>query len=566
MKKTVRINTKTKEIASYPGMFFNKGGRMLTSHVITSEVNPRAEPLGAGNKLVIAGMLPAGTTISSTYRLSIGFKSPLTGGIKESNVGGMPGYYLHGQGIKAIILEDKPEKDECNILVIAKDGSISFEDASDLKGKGTYETEEILRNKFGKDIGILSVGPAGERGYLNSAIMATEMGIERPCRAAARGGGGAVMASKGIKAIVVHKADNPYEVVVADKEAYARLSKIVNEAIMKDNPFSAGTVVLMSHVASGISPYRNFSGAVPPQEEQDRYNVQTITGRMQEHGGKVGHACMPGCLVQCSNAVHDKDGNFLTGGFEYETIELAGTNCGISDVDVVANIDRFCDDFGFDTIEFAVTLSTYMDCGKMAWGDNDAVLKLLKTIRKDASVADDFGLGAERFGKKLGAKRIPTVKGQALAAYDPRAVKGTGTSYAISTMGADHTSGPTLDNTRLVHHEKKGNLEYSVQLQSIMLAADSNMCIFAWGNAMKVGGEYTRALTAALGQTINRKIIFTTAMDMLKREVTFNRLAGIGTEHDKLPEFFYNEQSVPTGSVYDITPEEINEKWHKLVG
>ena len=567
-KKIIRINTRTKEISSSTETNLKMGGRIFTSSLVSSEVDPKTDPLGAGNKLVIAGMIPAGTTITGSYRLSVGFKSPLTGGIKESNVGGMPGYYLFEQGIKAIILEDKPEKNEYSVLVIARDGSIHFEDASHLVGKGTYETEEILRKKFGGKVGVMSVGPAGERGYLNSAIMATEMGIDYPCRAAARGGGGAVMASKGIKAIVVHQADNPYKAEYADKEAYFPLAKNVNQAAMKSPYNVAGTMVLVGiTVPKGIAPYRNFSGGVATEQEQEQYNVQVLTDRVKQHGGGNGHACQPGCVIRCSNSMYKKDGTFLTGGFEYETIELAGPNCAIFDVETVSHIDRFCDDFGFDTIEFGVTLGIYLDCGKIKWGDYGAIMKLLDDMRNNVELANDFGAGAERFGKKLGAKRIPTTKGQAIAAYDPRALKGTGTTYAISPMGGDHTAGNTLANQTIVHHEKAGQLELAIKMQSLILLADSNMCVFGWGNILKFAEEdYFKALSAVFGEPHTKDEMFGMALDVLKKEVAFNRAAGIGRDQDKLPDFFYTEPVSPAGAVYDITAEEIAESWHKLVG
>jgi len=567
-KKILRINTRTKEITSSLEKNLKMGGRMLTSNIIASEVDPKTDPLGAGNKLVIAGMIPAGTTITGSYRLSVGFKSPLTGGIKEANVGGTPGYFLFGQGIKAIIFEDKPEKAECNILIIGRDGSIRFEEAPDLKEKGTYETEEILRKKFSGKVGIISVGPAGERGYLNSAIMATEMGLDRPCRAAARGGGGAVMGSKGLKAIVVHEADNPYKVEYADKDTYFSLTKAINQAAMKSPYTYVGTMMLIgTTIPRGIAPYRNFSGGVATNEEQEQYNIQGLTARVKQHGGATGHACQPGCVIRCSNSFYQKDGTFLTGGFEYETIELAGPNCGIFDYETIAHIDRFCDDFGLDTIEFGVTLGIYLDCGKMPWGDYPAVMKLLKELGSNPELAAEFGQGADRLGKKLGAKHIPTVKKQAIAAYDPRNLKGTGTTYAISPMGGDHTAGNTLANQTLVHHEKAGQVDASVALQSLILLADSNMCVFGWGNIMKFAdAEYFKALSAVFGEPCTKEEMLGMALDALKKEVAFNRAAGIGQDQDKLPDYFYSEPASPTNAVYDITAEEIAEKWHKLVG
>jgi len=420
----VRVNCRTREVKIAPEseVFKKLGGRALTSKILLDEVNPACDPLGSENKLIIAGMLLAGTTISTCNRISVGTKSPLTGGIKESNVVGTAGWYLASHGIKALILEDAPIDKKLHILHVKSNGEISLVEAEDLTEKGNYETVSILRERYGPNISIMSIGPAGERGYFNSSIMVTEMGTEKPCRAAGRGGVGAVMGSKGVKAIVIEKPLVQYRMEMQDPEAFKAAAKEVIQSVLNGRGMlsNVGTVgFLGATIPMAIAPYRNFNGGAMTEEEKEKFNVNVVVERIRSYGGSTGHGCQPGCVVKCSNIVNDKEGNYLTAGLEYETVELFGPNCGIFDMEVIARIDRFCDDFGFDTIELGVTLGVYMESGKLPWSDGEGALKLFNSFYERNNIADDFGMGAYRLGKKYGVKRIPAVKKQALAAYEP---------------------------------------------------------------------------------------------------------------------------------------------------
>jgi len=567
VKNIVRVNCKTEKVMVKPeGEEFKRlGGRALTSKILLEEVNPAGDALGPENKLVIAGMLLSGTSISTANRLSFGAKSPLTGGIKEANTGGDAGSYLARHGIKGIIFEDIPVDKQIRILRIRKDGEILLEDADYLAGKSNYEVVDIISERFDDDVSLISNGIAGERGYFNSAIMVTEMGIKKPCRAAGRGGLGAVMGSKGIKAIVIEKPAKPYMMEMADKKHFMEESKKVIRSVLDGRGvFSkVGTVGLVdATVPMAVAPYKNFNGEAFSEEEKENFNCQKIVERIKKYEGSTGHACQPGCVVKCSNIINDEQGEFLTAGFEYETVELVGPNCAIFDVDVIAQIDRFCDDFGFDTIELGVTLGVYMESGKLSWADEQGALDLLNSFYEGNEIADDFGMGAWRLGQKYGVKHIPTVKGQAMAAYDPRNLKGTGTVYAISTMGADHTCGASLSRRDLVPTEKEGQLEFAVDAQAKMAACDCNVCLFAWAGTAAAGDAYAEAVSAALGGEWTFKDIIEMGRECIIREREFNRLAGISPDQDKLPEFFYSEPSSATGAVYDITFEEIQERWH----
>ena len=363
MKKIVRVNCKSGEIDIKPeGEIFKKlGGRSLTTHILLEEVNPACDALGPENKLIIAGMLLSGTPITTCNRLSFGAKSPLTNGIKESNVGGVAGSHLARHGIKAIIFEDAPEEKQCNILLIDADGKIELKDASYLAGKSNYDLVEIVTEKFGNDVSVISNGIAGERGYFNSSIQVTEMGNGKPCRAAGRGGLGAVMGSKGIKAVVIQKAAEPYVIDMVDRGRFTAASRKVAQSVLDDRGLlsEVGTIGLLgATIPTAMAPYKNFNGGAMTEEEIEKFNAQIVIDRVRSYGGGTGHACQPGCAVKCSNIVNDEQGKFITAGFEYETAELFGPNCALFDVDTIFKIDRFCDDFGFDTIELGVTLGS----------------------------------------------------------------------------------------------------------------------------------------------------------------------------------------------------------------
>ena len=567
MRKVIRIDTKTREVSVTPesNEYRALAGRALTSHFVSQEVVPTCDPLGPENKMIFTGMMLTGTTFSMANRLSVGCKSPLTGGIKEANVGGTAAPYLAAHGIKALILENQPSERECNIVVIAADGEVRIEAANELREAGTYKTVEFLHKKFGPKVSAIVIGPAGERGYLNSSIMVTEFGTEAPCRAAARGGVGAVMGSKGIKAIIIEKAAAPCKFPYADQDAFKEASQVVVQSILdKRGVFSSsGTVGLLgATIPSAMAPYRNFSGGKMNEEELEQFNVGKVLERVRSYGGGTGHACQPGCLVKCSNIVNNEAGEFLTAAFEYETVELFGPNCLIYDMDVLLKIDRFCDDFGFDTIELGASLGVYFESGKMEWGDGAGALAMFESFYAGGSLADDFGMGTQRLGEKYGVKNIPAVKGQAMAAYEPRNLKGTGTTYAIATMGADHTCGPSLSRADLAPTGKEGQLDFAVSMQGPIAAADSNACLFCWAAIMAVGADYAKLINAAYGFEWTVGDVIGMGKKAVEAEREFNRLAGITPEQDRLPEFFYTEPSPATGSVYDITHEEILEKWH----
>nr|MBC8869012.1 aldehyde ferredoxin oxidoreductase [Planctomycetota bacterium] len=418
------------------------GGRGLTSTIVASEVPPSCHPLSAENKLVIAPGTLTGTGAPCSGRLSAGAKSPLTRTIKEANSGGMAAIALATCGVKAIVLEGQPADGKLRRLVVSSDG-VKIEPADELAGLGNYDTVAKQFDEFGDKISCISIGQAGEMRAASASIAVTDV-EGRPTRHCGRGGLGAVMGSKGVKVIVVDptggKRPKP-----ADSNAFKQGVSKFNDAL-KGHPLTGeglpkyGTNALANVInAAGAYPTRNFSDG---QFE----GTEPISGERQhdvivERGGEIAHACHRGCTIRCSRTYVDENGEFITKGPEYETIWAHGADCGIDDLDAIARMDRMDDDLGLDTIETGATIGVAMEAGIIPFGDAKAAFGLLEEVAKGTPLGHLIASGAEVMGKAYGVTRVPTVKGQAMPAYDPRAVQGIGVTYATSTMGADHTAG-----------------------------------------------------------------------------------------------------------------------------
>ena len=445
MEKILRINMGGPQgpeiiqtnVQGYEGL----GGRAMTSAVISKEVSPICHPLGAENKVVIAPGLLSGSAAVMSGRLSVGCKSPLTGTIKEANAGGQAALMLAKLGYAAIILEGKPENDSLYKIVINKD-NVTIKADNSLKLLGNYALIEKMNADHGDKICCISIGPAGEMKMSAASIAVTDK-EQRPTRHAARGGVGAVMGSKGVKVIVIddegcsmRQPKDPEKFKAANKEFVAGIKK---HAVSGEGLPAYGTNVLTNVVnEAGGYPTLNFkmgkfAGAA-------KISGETQAELEVSRGGKATHGCHTGCIIQCSGIYNDKDGNYLTKQPEYETVWAHGGNCGIDDLDAIAQMDRLDDDFGLDTIEMGVTIGVAMEAGLIEFGDAQGAINLVKEVGKGTPLGRILGNGAAFTGKAYGVERVPVVKGQALPAYDPRTVQGIGVTYATSTMGADHTS------------------------------------------------------------------------------------------------------------------------------
>jgi aldehyde:ferredoxin oxidoreductase len=562
MSVILKVNMTKKEITTVDNPAYRLlGGRALSAKILLDEVPPNCEPLGERNKLVIALGLLAGTPITCGSRVSCGAKSPLTNGIKEANCGGNIGLFLGRFGIKAVVIEGLPTDSHAYVLKIGKDGA-SLLAMDELKLLGTYETDQRLRAKFGQDVGVLCIGPAGENRLKMAAIASSDPHGE--LKFAARGGLGAVMGSKGLKAVVADKTLQ--HLVYHDRQAFMDMVREIHTEFINDPKYKnvnqkTGTASIVKAVnAMGAFPTHNFrQGSIDGVEGLSGEKMyETITSRGGH--GKTGIACMDGCLIKCSNIYPDASGKKICSTLQYENIALLGPNLGFTDLDSVAKLNYECDDIGVDAIEAGATLGVALDMGLGKWGDLDRCMEMMQEIRNNTLLGKVLGHGAQVTGDVLGSRRIPAAKGQAFAGYDPRALKGNGVTYAMCTMGGDHTAGNCFGSRGEVNplgREKQGDLSRSLQYK--ICALDSlGFCMFARPPLFKDPKRLTTLVNTLLGTDINSDQLWEIAgINAIRTEREFNIRAGLSPASDKLPEYVYVEPLPPTNEVFDLSEEEM---------
>lgn len=556
MQKIVRINMSNLSVSyeSIPEEYLFLGGRGLSTRIIGKEVPPNCFPLDSDNKVVVAPGLLTGTNAPSSGRLSIGAKSPLTGTIKESNVGGTIGQAIAKLGIKALIIEGKPEKKN-HYLIEIKDQEINILPELEDANTANYKMGEILNRKYKKKVPYILVGPAG-MAQLPIATVAVSDLEGRPTRHAGRGGLGAVLGSKGIKAIVVDGSGK--KLLAKDEIGFKKLSREFAKELVstKKALHNFGTAVLVNVINSaGALPVNNFR--IGRLENVDTFSGEILAKNCKERGGKTGHGCHPGCVIRCSNIYHDADSNYLTSALEYETIVLLGCNCGLKDLDQIATLDYMCDNYGLDTMETGTTLAVTMEGNLLEFGDFDGMKNMIEEIVKGTVTGRLIGQGAFVTGKTLGVSRIPTVKGQSISAYDPRALKGTGVTYATSPMGGDHTAGNCLPGrTGLDDRAPDGQVKASEEIQILSTICDNlGLCLFV-GPVKDNVPTLSKLMTAFTGKSFSDDQVLKDARAIIKKEIEFNTKAGFSEYQNNLPSFFRKEK-LHSDLVFDVPYEEL---------
>lgn len=562
----VDMSTKSVNVENVPQEYMGLGGRGLTSIMINAEVPATCDPLGPENKLVVAPGTLSGTSLVNTSRVSIGAKSPLTGTIKESNAGGTVAAALGHLGITAIIFENQAPDGELYIFRIDENGDASLITAQEYKGMGTYALSEKLLETYGEKSSVLCIGPAGEQKLTAASIQTTDVD-GRPCRAAGRGGLGAVMGSKGLKAIVVDQRGKSAD-AIADPEAFKEAAKAFAKAV-KEHPFTGqmlpalGTAGMVAPVNSmGAFPSLNATQGV--MEGWEKISGEALAKVIQERGGNPSHMGCAQCIVHCSNEFVDKEGKYVTSSLEYETIWSMGGMTGIDDFDTIARLDRLCDDIGVDTMDTGVAVAVAMDAGYKNFGDGEAAIEMVEEIGKGTAFGKILGNGAAAIGKHFNHKRVPVVKGQAIAAYDPRAMQGNAVTYATSPMGADHTAGNVVGeymSGALDPLKPEGQVEASRNTQIAMASVDcTGLCLLAsFALTTPEGAEaFLKAMNAKFGTQMGPDDIPALGIRVLKEELDFNRKAGFTSADDRLPQFFYEEALPPHNKVVLISDEEMD--------
>lgn len=570
-----RINLQLKKISAeqvgdnHPFEFY--AGRSLSSKIVAEEVLPMSDALSNKNKLIISSGFLGGTSVPNSGRLSIGSKSPLTGGVKESNVGGRAPAMLAALDIRAIILEEISKN---WVIIKVQEENLEILDASKYIRKNNYELVELLKKEFGDKIGGFVIGQAGEKLFKCATIASIDM-EGYPSRHAGRGGLGAVMGSKKVKAIVVIPPQKN-KIEYSNREEFKEITKKwFSELYESKKIFSKyGTALGISGMNATYGlPTHNFRRG--SFNDCDKISADALNAYLEKNHGKYSVPCSPGCAIRCSNIIIGPDGNHITSSLEYETIALNGSNLLINDIEKLAWLNRYYEDYGIDTIEGGNIFAVLMEAGKLKWGDADGIINLMKGISTDNPDSLDIGLGCYELGVKLGVKRIAHVKKQGFPGYDPRSYVGMGVTYCTSPMGADHTAGPAIMKRKAYASKNYGEespwepshkVLLSKELQIFIMILDSmGVCYFV-GPSYESTQIFAQLLKLRYGTRWNK-----TAEDLIEwgkqcllMEHDFNIKAGITIDQDKLPQFILNEPLEDVDRRWQVNPKELDEFWTNM--
>lgn len=575
----ISMNDEGHRLETIPSAWQQFAGRAMTSAVVADEVPPLCHPLGPNNKLVFSPGIVTGTAAPTSARISAGAKSPLTGGIKESNAGSSWGPALARLGVRALVVEGAPAKGTLRILFISwdaeqKEPKIEFFDAAEYAGRDLYDVFPALYERFGTGISIAGFGSAAEYGYGNAGIVFNDQ-AKRPSRYAGRGGLGSVMASKGLKFILLNPAGAP-GVTVADKALFDEGRRKLLQALQTHdvtkqkgalNTYGTAVLINILNEAGGL-PARNFSSG--RFEGAPKISGEAIFEGNKERLGKeiFNHPCSPGCTIQCSNTWYNADGTERSSCLEYESAWALGANCGIDSLDEVADMVRLCNAYGLDTIETGATLGVAMEAGVIPFGDGKGAIGLIDEMGKGSPVGRILGGGTEFAGKAYGVVRVPAVKGQGMPAYEPRAVKGIGITYATSTMGADHTAGYTIAPEIMgvsgkqdpLSGEGKASLSRAFQATTAFIDSTGH-CLFIAFAILDIAEGYQGLIdecNGVLGTAWTADDVYAYGAAIMRKERAFNEAAGLGSETDRLPEFMKLEPLPPHNVVFDISDSDLD--------
>ncbi|UCF09824.1 MAG: aldehyde ferredoxin oxidoreductase [Candidatus Bipolaricaulota bacterium] len=576
MERILRINMtdRTATFEPVPDRYAHRAGRWLTSSIVHDEVPPTSHPLSPDNVVVFSPGVVTGTAAPTSSRISVGAKSPLTGTIKEANAGTGWGGRLARLGIRAIVVEGMASGDDWWLVKVSQDEG-RFEPADEWSGIKLSEAYASIYERYGgvEAIDVCAIGVAGEQRMAAAGVCFSDR-EGRASRYAGRGGIGAVLGSKRLKAIIVD--DSGAEgVSIADQALFDEGRKKVADALMSHDitkPKGAlntyGTAVLVNIInEAGALPTRNF--------REGRFDgAEKIAGEAIFDGNKertgselYNHPCSPGCIIACSNVWHREDGSEHTSCIEYESDWALGANCGIDDLDAIAEMNQLCNEYGLDTIEMGGTIAVAMEGGVAAFGDAQRAIELLHEVGEATPRGRILGNGAVVTGRAYGVERVPHVKGQNMPAYEPRAIKGIGMTYATTPMGADHTAGYTIAPEILGVSEKLDPLDpdkasVAKGFQEATAFIDSTgHCLFIAFAILDIESGFEGMIdecNGVLGTNWDADDVTRIGGEILALERAFNRKAGFTNVHDRLPAFMESEPLPPHDAVWDISDAELD--------
>lgn len=545
MGKILRVNltnrTITKEDLDFELAKKYLGARGLGVKIMMDEVPANVDPFSPENKLIIATGGLTGAPVPTSGRYMAITKSPLTGTIAIANSGGHWGPQFKATGHDLIIFEGKADKP---VYLYINDDEVEIRDAEHIWGKTVSETTKILQEEF-EGCKVLSIGPAGERLSLIAAIM------NDVDRAAGRGGVGAVMGSKNLKAIAVKGTK---KVSLFDEERTKEVSQ-AKVKILREDPVASGglpsygSAVLVNIInETGIFPVKNFQESYT--DEADKISGETLAAtRLVKNS-----ACYR-CPIACGRVVKLPDGS-VVGGPEYETIWAFGADCAVFDLDAINEANNLCNEYGLDTISTGTTIATAMELYEkgyikdedieadgisLKWGDPKAIVGWTRKMGLREGFGNKLADGAYRLAESYGAPELSmTVKKQELPAYDPRGVQGHGLTYAVNNRGGCHIKGYMISPEILGYPEKldrssvEGKAAYTKIFLDLTAVIDSiGLCVFStFGLGLS---DYVDMYNAVVGDVYTDETLLEAGERIWNLEKLFNIREGIDSKEDKLP-------------------------------
>lgn len=569
-----KVSTEALDLAA-ARMFI--GGRGLGSFYLRREIDPRVEALSPANKLIFATGPLTGSPIPAASRYMAVTRSPLTGTVACSNAGGFWGPELKFAGYDMVILEGKAPK-PCWLLI--RDSAVELRDAAAYWGKLVGETTEgLLRECGDTKAHVLCIGPAGEHLSPIAAI------VNDKYRAAGRSGVGAVMGSKNLKAIVVRGSG---KVALARPEKSEELRKSLIAAI-RQNAITGqglptyGTAVLVNIInEAGLYPTRNFQTSVFP--EANRASGEALKEKYLT-GKDVCFRCPIACGRYC------KAGDVEGGGPEYETLWAYSADCGVSDLAAVIKANRWCNEYGLDTISAGATIACAMELAQrgilktaevdgpaLEFGSGQAIVEWTRKMGAGEGLGAKLALGSYRFAELYGVPEFSmTVKKQELPAYDPRGLQGHGLAYATSNRGGCHVRGYMIAPEvlgvpqKLDPHSLEGKAKWAKLFQDLTAVIDSlGMCLFT-SFAFKAD-DYRDMLNAVTGSDLSTEEMLAAGERIWNLERLFNLAAGIAPDQDTLPKRLLKEPLPEGGSkgrvhrLSELLPEYYRERGWTAAG
>ncbi|SIS13273.1 aldehyde ferredoxin oxidoreductase family protein [Natronorubrum thiooxidans] len=540
------------------------------------EQGPDVDPLGPDNLLAFMNGPLSGTQVTMSGRIAVCTKSPLTGTVTDSHHGGWSGARLKWAGFDGLLFEGQADDP---VYAYVEDGSVELRDASHLWGKGVHETcdiiEEELDGEYGKNLSIMAIGPGGENEVRYACI------INEDDRASGRGGTGCVMGNKQLKAIVIKSGTEMPQPADPEtfKEGHQQAMKAITESDVTA-PNEGGLSMYGTNVLMNITeemdghPTKNgrYTSAISYNENEDDrpkdLDAENISGENVRENILVDEPTCHSCPVACKKEVEvdvmhkGEEMNVRMESFEYESAWALGTNSATDDRDRIAVMIDRCNDLGIDTIEVGNLMAMAMDATEngyldelddgLEWGDAETMIDLIDRIaHRDDELADLLARGQARMADAIDAHDCRLdVKGQSIAAYDPRCMKGMGIGYATSNRGGCHLRGYTPAAEILGIPEKvdpyeyEGKGELTAEFQDLHAISDSfDICKF---NAFAEGiEEYVLQFNGMTGLEYSEAELLECGERIYNLERYYNNVVGFDGDDDTLPEVFLEAGETP---------------------